>query len=170
MNTYKQNTSTAQISPLRIFRIKEQGYDTGFTQEEISKHAAGNRFAYQMCTILFTMGLVLTNIPILTIAAIIAGLAVILPNHPFDYLYNFSLRQWLKKPKLPPRSAQAKFACGIAAVWLGTIIYLFYASLYVLGYTMGGILFVIAFLVSTIDLCIPSKIYNALFLRKKISG
>ena len=167
MERLKMNESVCLISSIRIARIKEQGYDTGFTDEEISKHAVGNRFAYQLCTILFTIGIILTNIPILFAAAIIALLAVILPYHPFDYLYNYTVRQWLCRPKLPRRTAQAKFACGIAAVWLALIIFLFESSFFVWGYVLGGILFSVAFLVSTFDFCIPSLIYNNLFRRRK---
>lgn len=122
------------ISPRRISRIKTQGYNSGFTDEEISTHAIGNRFAYQACTALFLIGLVAGSIPVLAVAAGIALLTVILPYHPFDYLYNYGLRQWLDRPALPPRTAQAKFACGIAAIWLGAIIYLFHISLMGWGY------------------------------------
>lgn len=168
MNTIKKQAEpNCLISPVRISRIKVQGYDTGFTDEEISQHSIGNRFSYQMCTLLFTTGLILTSIPILAVAAIIALLTVILPYHPFDYLYNLIVRHWLSRPKLPHRTNQAKFACGIAAIWLGVIIYLFYNSLFTWGYVLGGILFVIAILVSTIDFCIPSLIYNKIFRRRK---
>lgn len=167
MNTpNKQAETNCLISPVRISRLKVQGYYTGFTDEEISEHAVGNRFAYQMCTLLFSTGLVLTSIPILTVGAIIAFLTVILPYHPFDYVYNSIIRHWLKRPMLPRRTNQAKFACGIASLWLGIIIYLFYHSLFAWGYVLGGVLLVIALLVSTIDFCIPSIIYNKVFRRK----
>lgn len=156
------------ISKSRISCIKAQGYDKGFTAEEISIHSVGNRFAYQLCTLLFTTGLILTNIPILIIAASIAFLGIILPYHPFDYLYNYSVRHWLKRPKLPHRSAQAKFACGIASSTLTAIIILFYNSLFLWGYVLGGILFAVATLVSTTDICIPSLIYNSLFGSKEL--
>jgi hypothetical protein len=167
MEEHEMKDTNCLISPARISRLKVQGYDTGFTDEEISQHAAGNRFAFQMCTLLFTTGIVLTNIPILLATAIIAFLTVILPNHPFDYLYNYGVRYWLNRPKLPRRARQAKFACSIASLWLGIIIYLFYNNLFAWGYALGGILFVIALLVSTIDFCIPSLIYNSLFRRRK---
>jgi hypothetical protein len=170
MNTQKQLKTNCLISPVRISRIKEQGYDTGFTDEEISGHAAGNRFAYQMCTLLFTTGLIFTSIPILTVTAIIAFSTVFLPHHFFDYFYNSIIRHWFNRPVLPKRSNQAKFACGIAAIWLGVIIYLFYNSLFAWGYVLGGILFLTALLVSTIDFCIPSVIYNKLFHKKKREG
>jgi rhodanese-related sulfurtransferase len=159
--------SSSLISPVRISRIKEQGYDKGFTDEEISIHAVGNRFAYQMCMLLFATGLILTSVPILTVAAIIALLAVILPYHPFDYLYNYIVRYWINRPQLPHRTNQARFACGIASVWLGVIVYLFYNYHFVWGYILGGILLIIALLVSIADFCIPSLIYNKLFRKKK---
>ena len=165
---HEQKTElNCMISSVRISRIKVQGYDTVFTDEEISIHSVGNRFAYQMCTLLFITGLVLTSIPVLTVAAIIAFFTVILPYHPFDYLYNYIIRHWFNRPKLPRRTNQAKFACGIASIWLGFIIYLFHHSQFAGGYALGGILLVIALLVSIIDFCIPSLIYNKLFRKRK---
>ena len=83
--------------------------------------------------------------------------------HPFDYLYNYLIRHWLKRPRLPHRTAQGKFACGIASIWLAAIIYLFYNLQFVWGYVLGGILLIVALLVSIFDFCIPSAIYNKLF-------
>ena len=155
------------IHPARISRIKEQGFNPNtFTDEQISIHSIGNRFAFQMCTLLFVTGLVLNSIPILATAAGIAFLGLILPFHPFDLLYNFGVRHLFNRPKFPPRSAQAKFACGIASVWLGAIIFLVYSSLLTWAYVLGGVLFGVAFLVSVFDKCIPSVIYNFLFVKK----
>lgn len=154
------------LSSTRICRIKAQGYDKGFNDEEISQHAVGNRFAYQMCTLLFFTGLLLTSIPILTVAAFIAFLTVILPYHPFDYLYNYGVRHLLMRPKLPKRPVQAKFACGIAAFLLSVIIFLFSVNQIIWGYVLGGILLPVALLVSTIDYCIPSMIYNSIFKKE----
>jgi hypothetical protein len=160
-------TMTELISQARIRRIKCQGYDKNFSDEEISQHSIGNRFAYQLCTLLFASGLALTSIPILIIAAGIAALAVFLPYHPFDYLYNSIIRHLFHRPKLPRRPAQTKFACGIASIWLGIIIYLFHLKLFLWGYILGGMLLTVALLVSIIDYCIPSIIYNSLFKKTK---
>jgi hypothetical protein len=159
---------TELISSARIHRIKCQGYDKNFSDEEISQHSLGNRFAYQLCTLLFGSGLLLGSIPVLVAAATIAALAVVLPYHPFDYLYNSVVRNWFHRPKLPKRTAQARFACGIASVWLSLIIFLFYLHLFTWGYILGGVLLSVALLVSTTDFCIPSVVYNFLF-RKTIS-
>lgn len=88
---------------------------------------------------------------------------VVLPYHPFDYIYNHLVRRVLDKPRLPRRSNQLKFACGVATIWIAATIYLFYYGFAMAGYVAGGMLFSVAFLVSTTDICIPSIIYNFLF-------
>lgn len=154
------------ITPVRRKRLEAQGYN-GFTDSELNDFKFGIRFAYYICGLLVILGLLLTNLEILTVAMIIAFLGTMPPYHPFDYMYNYVIRHLINKPKMPPRSDQGRFACGIATVWLGGIIYLFYVGLNVWGYIAGGILVSISTLVSTMDICIPSMIYN-FFLKKKI--
>lgn len=64
-----------------------------------------------------------------------------------NYGVRFASDFYISLPK--SKTNQAKFACGIATLWLVIIIYLFQHSLFTWGYVIGGILFVIAFLVST---------------------
>lgn len=163
------NGESCLISAVRRYHLKEQGYYRGFSEEEISLHAVGHRLAFQVCLTIFTLGLLLTNIPILVLAGLLAFFGVLLPWHPVDYLYNAVIRHWLHRPKLPPRSPQGKFACSIATAWIALVIFLFYNSHFTAGYITGGLMFLIAFTVSTTDICIPSKIYNFLFMRKNVS-
>jgi len=156
------NDRKTLISSSRRYRIRCQGY-SGYSDVDLSKLAFGNRFAYYLCSILLLIGVVSINIPILSIMMIVALFGVILPNHPFDYIYNTLLSKTLNKPKLPRRSKQLKFACLIATVWLAATIYLFSVGFTIAGYVAGGILFFVAILVSTTDVCIPSLIYNFLF-------
>ena len=153
------------ISPVRRRRLETQGY-IGFNDSELNDFKFGIRFAYYLCGSLVVIGLLLTNLKILTFTAIIAFFGSLPPYHPFDYFYNYVIRHLVNKPKMPPRSNQGRFACGIATVWVSGIIYLFYVGLNFLGYLAGGILVLIATLVSTMDICIPSMIYNFLFKRK----
>jgi len=113
--------------------------------------------------VILLIGVITANIPILATMMIIALFGVILPYHPFDYIYNHVVRGMVNKPKLPPRSKQLKFACGIATIWIAATIYLFYAGFAIAGYISGGLLFSVAFLVSTMDICLPSIIFNFLF-------
>lgn len=150
------------ISPARIRRLKVQGY-CNLKDYELSELAFGNRFAYILCSTLLLTGVITSNIPILSVMLFIAIFGILLPYHPFDYIYNGLLSNLMKKPKLPPRSKQLKFACMIATAGITSIILLFYAGLTLAGYITGGLLFLVAFLVSTTDICIPSIIYNFLF-------
>jgi len=150
------------ISPARIRRLKVQGY-RNFKDYELSELAFGNRFAYVLCSTLLLIVVITSNILLLSVMLCIAICGILLPYHPFDYIYNGLLSNLMNKPKLPPRSKQLKFACIIATLGMASTIFLFYAGLTLAGYITGGSLFLVAFLVSTTDICIPSIIYNFIF-------
>jgi len=150
------------LSPQRLYRIREQGYSIQ-TDKELSELAFGNRFAYILCTTILLVGVTTANIPLLIIMNIIALLGVLLPNHPFDYIYNLLISKLLSKPTLPPRSAQLQFSCSVATIWITATILLFHVEMMVAGYVMGATLILIAALLSTLDLCIPSIMYNKIF-------
>ena len=77
------------------------------------------------------------------------------------------LSKRMNKPKLLARSNQLKFACTIATAWLVTVVYLMSINSITAGLVMAGALVAIAALPSTIDLCVPSVIYNVLFKKKE---
>jgi len=93
------------LSATRINRMKAQGYGN-YSDAEFSELAFGNKFAYIVCFAILAIGVATANIPILIAMAIVAFLGIILPYHPFDYIYNHVLRGMQNKPKLPPRSNQ----------------------------------------------------------------
>jgi len=150
------------LSSKRLYNLRVQGY-SNYTDSKLSELAFGNRFAYSVCTLFLLIGIGLSNIPILSTLLIISLFGVILPNHPFDYIYNRLWAPLLNKPILPPRSKQLKFACLVSVLWLALTIYLFYTGRNLAGYIWGGLQFPIALLVSTMDICIPSIVYNYLF-------
>jgi hypothetical protein len=149
------------ISATTYKRLCIQGYGK-YSQADLAALRFGIRLPYALCVVITAVGLLLVNIPILASLMFIAFLGVILPNHPIDYVYNFGLRQLLSRPQLPPRTAQIKFACGLATFWLAVTIILFWCRLILPGIAWGSVLIAIAGLVSTSDICIPSMIYNRL--------
>ncbi len=151
-----------KTSSSRIKRIRAQGYFQ-CSDMEISELAFGNRFAYILCSIILIFGVITANLPILSTMLTIAFLGVVLPNHPFDYLYNYTLRNVIESPKLPPRSKQLKFACRIATLFLIATILLFYFGYATAGYIVGALLISSAVLVSSTDICIPSIVYNTIY-------
>jgi hypothetical protein len=152
------------ISSTSKKRLEEQGF-RGYTDAKISQHRFGIRFAYVLCGTLVLIGLVLKSMPLLYIALGISFLGILLPNHPFDYPYNSMVRHMVKRPSLPRRAIQARIACMLATLMLAGIIYCFYRGLDTAAYVIGASLLGSATLVSAFDICIPSKIYNALIER-----
>lgn len=159
------NSKDQPISPTCRRRLMAQGY-LNYSDQQLGDFKIGIRFAYALCTVLFATGLFLSSPKVLMVAATIAFLGAFPPYHPFDYLYNYAIRHLIGKPKLPPRSNQGRFACGIASVWLTTIILLIMGGNLMVANILGGVLLVVALLVTTTDICIPSMVYNFLFRGK----
>lgn len=153
------------ISPVRKKRLEVQGY-CEFTYPELTGYKFGIRLAYYVCGSIVALGLLLANVKILGVALMLAFLGMFPPYHPIDYLYNYVVRFVFNKPRIPPRSNQGRFACAIATVMVAGIISLFYFGLNFWGYVVGAVLISSATLVSTMDICIPSIIYNYLFNKK----
>jgi hypothetical protein len=163
-----KKSPSADRAPISSFcrtNLEIQGI-LGFDDEELVTHRPGFRFAYQLCFVITLLGTVLQSIPILAIAATAAFFAMFPPNHPFDYLYNFTLGRLRNKPKLPPRTRQGRFACAIATAWLATTIYLFATGRMTAGIAMGVALLVPAGLVGFFDVCLPSMLFNAIVYRR----
>jgi len=138
----------------------------GLTDAEMRAHRPGLRFAYQMCFMITLVGTVLQSIPVLVIAATAAFFAIFPPSHPFDNVYNATLGRMLRRPKLPPRTAQGRFACSLATVWLIAIIVLFAVEMPTAATAAAAVLLFTAGLVGFFDICIPSMVYNlAVFKR-----
>jgi len=153
------------LSAARLNRLHAQGY-TSESNVKLTEMAFGIRFAYRSCVVVLIIAMATKSLAVFSFMLGIALLGIVLPNHPFDYVYNIVLSNWMNKPQLPARSRQLKFACLITTIWLAAIIYLMSINNITAGLIMSAILVGIALLPSTIDLCIPSLIYNVLFGKK----
>ena len=160
------NTRNQSISHACRKRLETQGY-LNFSDSELSAHRFGIRFAYWVCITLASIGLIAGSTSIIISVAALAFVAAFPPYHPVDYVYNYTLRHLLKRPKLPYRTNQGRFACGVATIWLITTAFLFANNQTILGTALGFSLVAVGLLVSTTDICIPSMVYNFLFIRRK---
>jgi len=150
------------LSPRTCRLLDIQGFDT-VEQRVLAEVAPWLRLAFTLCTSLAAVGTLTASPVILLLLTPIAALAAVFPVHPFDLIYNHGIRHLTRTRPLPRRGAPARFACGLATVWLLATAWAFYAGHAVLGYSLGGALIVVGTLVSTTDICIPSMIYRALF-------
>jgi len=147
-------------------RLNVQGF-SDVDDETLAEVAPWPRMAFGMCALLAGAGTALASPTILWVLTLIAALAALFPVHPFDLIYNYGIRYLRNTGPLPKRRAQSRFACGVGAVWLVATALAFQSVALIAGYILGGALTGIAVLVSTTDICIPSMIYNALFLRPR---
>ncbi|MEO1215098.1 MAG: DUF4395 family protein, partial [Bacteroidota bacterium] len=152
------------ISAVRKKRFEVQGI-TGYSIETLSELKYGIRFAFQLCVSLVLIGLLIKSYELLILTNIAAIGGAIMSRHPFDYIFNHLISPVIKKPPVPPRPPQLRFACTMASFWLAGIISLFIFHMNTAAYILGASLIIVGGLVSTTDICIPSMIYNALFLK-----
>jgi hypothetical protein len=153
------------FSKIRRKRLEEQGF-RGLSDAELAGHRFGIRFAYYLCGSLVLIGLVLKSIPLLVLMLGVAIWGMFPPRHPLDYVFNGVVRNIVGKPKLLPRAGQGRFACMMASILLAGIVVCFFYGKDMAAYILGGAMLSSAALVSVMDICIPSKIYNAIFERK----
>jgi len=101
-----------------------------------------------------------------TVARRVVVTRAFLPFHPFDLLYNYGVRHFTGTRPFPHNGPQRKFACGLAFAWLIATGWAFYMGASTLGFALGVPLILVAALVSTTHICIPSIIYNFLFRKQ----
>jgi hypothetical protein len=150
------------ITAERRRRLEAQGF-VGLDEATLESVAPWLRWSTSLCALLMGMGTALASPWILWATGVTALLGAIFPMHPFDLLYNIAIRPLTKTPKLPWNRAPRRFACGMATAWLAGTGYAFYSGARSAGYVLGGILTLVALIVSTTDFCIPSLVYGLIF-------
>lgn len=76
----------------------------------------GIRFSYPLYIFLVALGVFLANLTILSLATIIAFLGVILPMHPFDYVYN-AITKLINANKIPGRGTEMQVSSVVSLVF-----------------------------------------------------
>lgn len=150
------------ISSVVRKRLEAQGF-CNLDDSTLDKLAPWMRWSPALCTVVMAAGTALNSPVILWSLAATAFLGTLLPFHPFDLLYNYGMRFLTRTRPLPYHSAQRRFACAIAAVWLIGTGWAFQVGSTLVGYALGVPLILVAGLVSITHFCIPSLIYNTLF-------
>ena len=152
----------ADLSPKTRERLEIQGF-VNIDDEALAPIASWLRLAPALCATIAATGTLLASPKILLLLAPVAALGAAFPVHPFDLIYNFGIRIFTGTRELPHRGYPNRFACGLGAVWLVATALLFLAGKNAAGYVFGFTLVGVALLVSTVDICIPSMTYRALF-------
>lgn len=154
-----KSSNEIKISSTRMTFLREQGYMSQ-SDADLAQMAFGIRFAYKSCFAVLVVGIATANIPTLVLMNTIAFFGVVLPNHPFDYVYNIFLADRMGRPKLPKRDIRLRFACLVATTWIAAVTWMFLIGNMMLGYILGSSLLVAVISVAFFDFCVPSWVFN----------
>lgn len=131
----------------------------------------GMRFSYPLYISVVTLGILFQNPYILSFTALIAFLGIILPMHPFDYLYNYAVTKLTGFGRIPGRGSELQISSSMALTFnlfvVVSIVYGFQLNYVIMAliYVASSIFF-IAVLLLIDDFSIYS-VYNLLFKRGK---
>ncbi len=128
------------------------------------------RLSPAICMVWAAIGTILSSYAVIWSLMPFAALGAILPNHPFDAIYNYGIRYLLKTRPLPRYRAPRRFACGFATVWLFITGLAFYNGAILLGYALGGIMVCMAMIQTLTSFCTPSFIWGLVFGRPLACG
>lgn len=143
-----------------------QGY-ARLSEDERKGLWLGLRFAPALCFTGIALGFFLAS-PVLLLAMAAAAFigGFVTPKHPFDYLYDATLRPLLGGPSVPPSPAPRRFACQLATPWIAGIAVAFLAGLTALAWILAVPLLLVAATVTATNWCLPSLIYGLLHGRQ----
>ena len=152
----------ARMDPRHLSRLDVQGFDS-VDEDDLAQVARWLRLAMALCATLAIIGTALASTPLLWALTGIAFAGALFPVHPFDLIYNLGIRHVTGTGPLPKRGPPGRFACALATIWLVGTIWAFGSSTPALGYVLGFSLGAVGLLVGTMDICVPSMIWRAVF-------
>jgi len=147
------------LSPFKRRMLDVQGYDT-VKDEDFGKIAKWMKFPFFLCATLCAVAMALGSVKLLMALAVISTLGAVFKVHPLDLLYNHGIRFITGTGILLPRSGLNRSACALATVWLIGTIAAFNAGFVLVYQLLGWSLVGVAYLVGTLDVCIPSYVFR----------
>jgi rhodanese-related sulfurtransferase len=145
-------------------RLETQGY-VGVGARTLGDIQFGLRFSPALCAAGVALGAARASASILLVMMATAVIGAATPRHPFDWLYNYAVRQVLNKPAIPRNAAPRRFSCAVASVWLGATVIAFLVGWDIAGYVLGTAMAGMAAFVAVTHICLPSLVYTRLFER-----
>jgi hypothetical protein len=135
--------------------LTTQGYC--LSDAEQRELAIGLRFSTALCLSLVVVALVLQSAVVVFALTGIGLLAGVTARHPFDHLWNHSVRRVVGGPALPPNPRRRRHAFKVATVWLALVGTLLAAGASTVALVLGGLLVAACATLTTTNLCLPSE-------------
>ncbi len=143
-------------------RIEMQGF-VGLDEATLGAVGKWFRLAPAICMIWSGIGTLIGSWQVIWTLVPFAILGAVLRRHPFDLIYEWGFRRRLALPSIPRYGAPRRFACAVAAVWLGFTGWAFFSGATLVGWLLGAGMFSMALVQVTTDFCVPSFFFNLLF-------
>jgi hypothetical protein len=140
-------------------RLEMQGF-VGYASCDLAEFGPWLRLTTGICAVWTAVATVSAGAGLFWALVPIAVMGAVLPNHPFDAIYNYGLRRVPATRRIPRSGAPRRFACLVASVWLTLAGLAFYAGMPTVGYALGASMALAASVPTTTDFCIPSFIYQ----------
>jgi hypothetical protein len=157
-NTIKHPLTGIPYDSLR-YRLRMQGF-TDVSDRDLHDVQLWLRLSPAVCMVGVALGTALASPVIIGILMPISALGAIYPYNLFDLIYNHGIRRVTGSAPLPRRRAPSRFACLVATIWLGLILWAFLAGAVVIGYILGGAMVFVAGLMTFMHYCIASHLYR----------
>lgn len=77
----------------------------------------GLRFSYPLYILIVVTGILLVNPYILAVTVLIALFGIILPMHPFDYIYNYVISKLIGANPIPGRGSELQINSVVALIF-----------------------------------------------------
>lgn len=150
--------SIPTLSPTTRRRLAMQGF-VGFDDAALAQIGPWLRVAPAICSALTAVGTLLAMQNMLWALMSFGLICAIHGAHPFDLVYNLGFRHVLGTQRLPRYPTPRRFACLVAAAWLGVTGSMFLFGIPVLGYTLGAALALATGIAASTDFCAGCFMY-----------
>jgi hypothetical protein len=135
--------NTIVISIHRRRRIEMQGF-SGLDDETLLTLEPWFRLAPAICMVWTAMGTFKASPLVIWSLVPLAGLGAVLRWHPFNLIYHWGFRPLLNSLPIPRYETPRRFACAVAAVWLGFTGWASFAGADFWGWFLGTLMSLMA--------------------------
>ena len=146
-------------------RVENQGF-AGLSDDQLRELEPWLRFTPFLTGLFAALGtLGKFHLPLFALAAV-SVLGVVLPRHPFDYLYNHFIRHFENSPPLPPSPGLRRFVYGLQAVVIAAAAWGFSMGYTRTAHTLGWAIAAEAAWLAAHQISIVSEGWVLIFERK----
>lgn len=143
-------------------RLEVQGF-TGLSDQDINQIEPWTRFTPTLNAAITALGTLLGSPRILLLLAFLMGLGAVFPMHPFDWLYNKTLRLLTHTKPLPHSGPRRRFVFALACWWLLVTAFLFRSGRFGAAFVAGMVMTALALLLAIANICVVSELLHRLF-------